>query len=34
MGIERTLMFRSNVTDLRDMLEGDVRFTAAFGMEG
>jgi len=33
MGIERTLMFRHNVTDLRDMVEGDVRFSRAFGME-
>jgi phenylalanyl-tRNA synthetase alpha chain len=31
MGIERTLMFRNNVTDMRDMVEGDVRFTLAFG---
>jgi phenylalanyl-tRNA synthetase alpha chain len=33
MGIERTVMFRDNATDMRDMVEGDVRFTAAFGME-
>ena len=33
MGIERTLMFRNDVADMRDMVEGDVRFTAAFGME-
>jgi phenylalanyl-tRNA synthetase alpha chain len=33
MGIERTLMFRNNADDMRDMLEGDVRFTHAFGME-
>jgi phenylalanyl-tRNA synthetase alpha chain len=33
MGIERTLMFRSDATDMRDMVEGDVRFTAAFGIE-
>jgi phenylalanyl-tRNA synthetase alpha chain len=33
MGIERTLMFRNDVSDMRDMVEGDVRFTAAFGME-
>ena len=33
MGIERTLMFRHGVTDMRDMVEGDVRFTRAFGME-
>ena len=33
MGIERTLMFRNGVSDMRDMVEGDVRFTRAFGME-
>ncbi len=33
MGIERTLMFRHEVTDMRDMVEGDVRFTRAFGVE-
>jgi phenylalanyl-tRNA synthetase alpha chain len=33
MGIERTLMFRHGVADMRDMVEGDVRFTAAFGTE-
>ncbi|MHA3702496.1 phenylalanine--tRNA ligase subunit alpha [Jatrophihabitans sp. YIM 134969] len=33
MGIDRTLMFRDNVADLRDVFEGDARFTAAFGME-
>ena len=33
MGIERTLMFRHDVTDMRDMVEGDVRFTHQFGME-
>jgi phenylalanyl-tRNA synthetase alpha chain len=33
MGIERTLMFRHGVTDMRDMVEGDVRFTRAFGVE-
>ncbi|MBN1171027.1 MAG: phenylalanine--tRNA ligase subunit alpha [Micromonosporaceae bacterium] len=33
MGIERTLMFRHAATDMRDMVEGDVRFTSAFGME-
>ena len=34
MGIERTLMFRNSAPDMRDMVEGDVRFTQAFGMEG
>ncbi|MFM8155008.1 MAG: phenylalanine--tRNA ligase subunit alpha [Actinomycetes bacterium] len=33
MGIERTLMFRNGVTDMRDMVEGDVRFSQAFGVE-
>jgi phenylalanyl-tRNA synthetase alpha chain len=33
MGIERTLMFRHGVTDMREMVEGDVRFTAQFGIE-
>jgi phenylalanyl-tRNA synthetase alpha chain len=32
MGIERTLMFRNNVQDMRDMVEGDVRFSQQFGM--
>ncbi|HEY2272912.1 MAG TPA: phenylalanine--tRNA ligase subunit alpha, partial [Jatrophihabitantaceae bacterium] len=33
MGIERSVMFRNDVEDMRDIVEGDVRFTAAFGME-
>ncbi|MDQ3150715.1 MAG: phenylalanine--tRNA ligase subunit alpha [Actinomycetota bacterium] len=33
MGIERTLMFRNGISDMRDMIEGDVRFTSAFGTE-
>ncbi|MGQ0774879.1 MAG: phenylalanine--tRNA ligase subunit alpha [Pseudonocardiales bacterium] len=33
MGIERTLMFRNGIADMRDMVEGDVRFTRAFGTE-
>ena len=33
MGIDRTLMFRHGVADMRDMFEGDVRFSAAFGAE-
>jgi phenylalanyl-tRNA synthetase alpha chain len=33
MGIDRTLMFRHGVEDLRNLFEGDVRFTAAFGSE-
>jgi phenylalanyl-tRNA synthetase alpha chain len=31
MGLERTLMFRNDVRDMRDMVDGDVRFTTAFG---
>jgi phenylalanyl-tRNA synthetase alpha chain len=26
-------MFRHGVSDMRDMVEGDIRFTAAFGTE-
>ena len=33
MGIERTLMFRHGVTDMRDIVEGDQRFSRAFGVE-
>jgi phenylalanyl-tRNA synthetase alpha chain len=33
MGIERTLMFRNEVCDMHDMIEGDVRFSEHFGME-
>jgi phenylalanyl-tRNA synthetase alpha chain len=33
MGIERTLMFRHGVEDMRDMVEGDIRFTLPFGVE-
>jgi phenylalanyl-tRNA synthetase alpha chain len=33
MGIERTLMFRTGLEDLRTLFEGDVRFTTAFGSE-
>jgi phenylalanyl-tRNA synthetase alpha chain len=32
MGLERTLMFRHGIEDMRDLVEGDVRFAAAFGM--
>jgi phenylalanyl-tRNA synthetase alpha chain len=32
MGIERALQFRSGVGDMRDVIEGDVRFTSAFGV--
>jgi phenylalanyl-tRNA synthetase alpha chain len=33
IGVERTLQFRNSVPDMRDMIEGDVRFTAAFATE-
>jgi phenylalanyl-tRNA synthetase alpha chain len=33
MGIERALQFRSGVGDMRDIVEGDVRFTTVFGVE-
>jgi phenylalanyl-tRNA synthetase alpha chain len=32
MGVERTLMFRNGVADMRDMIDGDVRFSRQFGM--
>ena len=32
MGVERAVMFRSDVQDMRDMAEGDVRFSEQFGM--
>lgn len=32
-GIDRMLMMRHHVEDLRDVFEGDVRFAGAFGME-
>lgn len=34
MGLERTLMVRHQITDIRDIVEGDVRFTRAFGLGG
>ncbi len=33
MGLERTLQFRNGIPDMRDMVEGDVRFTMPFGVE-
>ncbi|MGH8776589.1 MAG: phenylalanine--tRNA ligase subunit alpha [Jiangellaceae bacterium] len=33
MGLERTLMFRHGIEDMRDLVEGDVRFARAFGTE-
>ena len=32
MGLERTLMFRHGITDMREIVEGDIRFTAQFGV--
>jgi phenylalanyl-tRNA synthetase alpha chain len=32
MGIERTLQFRNDMNDMRDMVEGDVRFSQQFGL--
>ncbi|WP_022881820.1 phenylalanine--tRNA ligase subunit alpha [Gryllotalpicola ginsengisoli] len=32
MGLERTLQFRNDLSDMRDFLEGDIRFSQAFGM--
>ncbi|WP_420330005.1 phenylalanine--tRNA ligase subunit alpha [Serinicoccus sediminis] len=33
MGVERTAMFRHGIADMRELIEGDVRFNAQFGME-
>lgn len=33
MGLERTLQFRNGIPDMRDMVEGDVRFSLPFGTE-
>jgi phenylalanyl-tRNA synthetase alpha chain len=32
MGLERTLQFRNGIPDMRDMVEGDVRFCLPFGV--
>jgi phenylalanyl-tRNA synthetase alpha chain len=32
MGLERTLMFRHGITDMREIVEGDIRFTTQFGV--
>lgn len=34
MGLERTLQFRNGISDMRDIVEGDVRFTLPFGVQG
>jgi phenylalanyl-tRNA synthetase alpha chain len=33
MGVERTVMFRHGISDMREFAEGDVRFTRHFGTE-
>jgi len=33
LGIDRSVMVRNGVADIRDTLEGDVRFSRAFGLE-
>jgi phenylalanyl-tRNA synthetase alpha chain len=33
VGTERALMFRNGVEDMRDMIEGDIRFSQHYGME-
>jgi phenylalanyl-tRNA synthetase alpha chain len=33
LGIERSLMIKNGLSDIRDTIEGDVRFSAAFGAE-
>jgi phenylalanyl-tRNA synthetase alpha chain len=33
MGLERTLQVRHGIEDMRDMVEGDVRFSLQFGMD-
>ncbi|NLV80835.1 MAG: phenylalanine--tRNA ligase subunit alpha [Rhodococcus sp.] len=34
MGLERTLQFRNGISDMRDIVEGDIRFTLPFGTAG
>ena len=34
MGIERTLMLRHGIADMHDIVEGDVRFSQQFGING
>ncbi|HEY3505904.1 MAG TPA: phenylalanine--tRNA ligase subunit alpha [Actinocatenispora sp.] len=33
MGIDRSLMFQQGISDFHDIVEGDVRFSRAYGME-
>jgi phenylalanyl-tRNA synthetase alpha chain len=32
MGLERTLMVKYGITDMHDIVEGDIRFTQSFGV--
>jgi len=34
MGIERTLMSRHDLSEIRDLVEGDVRVSLSLGREG
>lgn len=34
MGLERTLMFRHGISDMHDIVEGDIRFSNQFGLYG
>ena len=34
MGLERTLMLRHGISDMHDIVEGDVRFSQQFGLTG
>ena len=33
VGLERTAMFRHTITDMRDLVEGDIRFSRQFGVD-
>lgn len=33
IGVDRTLQFRNGLNDMRDMVEGDIRFTGPFGIQ-
>jgi phenylalanyl-tRNA synthetase alpha chain len=32
VGVERAVMFRNDVKDMHDMVEGDIRFSQQYGM--
>jgi phenylalanyl-tRNA synthetase alpha chain len=32
MGLERTLMVKYGITDMHDIVEGDIRFSQSFGL--